>query len=91
MTDKKQKKVAPPSPENVYHILAGSDPDLAARDGILYRWTGGSFWAAQDVMVEESRAFRWLQTQYPDKATPPPGATVRRSGGHGGHHTTCPS
>ena len=71
MTDKKQKKVAPPSPENVYHILAGSDPDLAARDGILYRWTGGSFWAAQDVMVEESRAFRWLQTQYPDKATPP--------------------
>ena len=70
MTEKKQKKAAPPSPENVYHVLAGSDPDLAARDGILYRWTGG-FWAAQDVTVEESRAFRWLQAEYPDKATPP--------------------
>ena len=70
MTDKKQKKVAPPSPENVYHRLTGEDMDVAARDGVLYRWTG-SFWAAQDVMVEESRAFRWLQTQYPDKATPP--------------------
>ena len=70
MTDKKQKKAAPPSPENVYHRLTGEDADVAARDGVLYRWTG-SFWAAQDVMVEESRAFRWLQTQYPDKATPP--------------------
>lgn len=58
-----------PSPEVVYHSLAGQDADLASFEGVLYRWTG-SYWAAQDARDEESRAFSWLKIHYPSRANP---------------------
>ena len=58
-----------PTPEVVYHTMAGQDADLAAKDKVLFRWNG-SFWAAQDLADEESRAFAWLKRGYETKATP---------------------
>ena len=58
-----------PSPEVVYHSLAGQDADLASFEGVLYRWSG-SYWAAQTAPDEESRAFSWLKIHYPSRANP---------------------
>lgn len=58
-----------PTPEAVYHTLAGQDADLASRDKVLFRWNQ-SFWEAQDAEKEESKAFSWLKQNYEDKATP---------------------
>lgn len=58
-----------PTPESVYHSIAGEDTDLASRDGVLYRWNQ-LFWAASDAATEESRAFSWLKKHYETKATP---------------------
>lgn len=58
-----------PSPESVYHTLAGKDVDVAAQDGVLYRWNK-SYWVPQDVSIEESKAFSWLKKIYTPKATP---------------------
>ena len=58
-----------PTPEGVYHSIAGEDTDLASRDGVLYRWNQ-LFWAARDAATEESRAFSWLKKHYETKATP---------------------
>lgn len=58
-----------PTPESVYHSIAGEDTDLASRDGVLYRWNQ-LFWAARDAATEESRAFSWLKKHSETKATP---------------------
>ena len=58
-----------PTPEAVYHTLAGQDANLASRDKVLFRWNQ-SFWEVQDAEREESKAFSWLKQNYEDKATP---------------------